>query len=292
MRAIHSAGLCVGDISTKDVFLDNELLVMVLPRVQYNAVKPQSSDLLLPSPTTAFLRFPDPLRATVLNCKRDFSLWEKEELKKVSLGDLVEAWCMGRLSNLDYLLALNFMAGRRWGDGRYHPVVPWVSDLSSPTGQLRDLTKTKFRLNKGDKQLDLTYECLREANERPDEKGQQPPHHVTECLSEITYYVYKARRMPPKVLTKHVRTQWVPDEYPSSVQRMYSWTPDECIPEFYTEPEIFKMILTNSMTHANNARQQQQQQHGGCQMKQHSGFVPLLRPERGELPSALKSGNP
>jgi hypothetical protein len=35
------------------------------------------------------------------------------------------------------------------GDPNYCPVFPWISDFSSRAGNLRDLTKTKFRLTKG-----------------------------------------------------------------------------------------------------------------------------------------------
>lgn len=32
----------------------------------------------------------------------------------------------------------------------------------------------------------------------------------------------------------------VAEEYPSSVAKMYAWTPDECVPEFYTDPGVFQ----------------------------------------------------
>lgn len=142
-------------------------------------------------------------------------------------------WWRGELSNFEYLLFLNKLAGRRWGDHTFHTVMPWVIDFSSKPDESsdsgwRDLSKTKWRLAKGDEQLDFTY------------SASEVPHHVSdECLSELAVCSYKARRLPLRVLRMAVRSVYEPNEYPSTMQRLYQWTPDECIPEFYCDPQIF-----------------------------------------------------
>ncbi|KAG4129239.1 hypothetical protein ERO13_D09G066800v2 [Gossypium hirsutum] len=142
-------------------------------------------------------------------------------------------WWRGELSNFEYLLFLNKLVGRRWGDHTFHPVMPWVIDFSTKPNEdsdsgWRDLSKSKWRLAKGDEQLDFTY------------SSSEVPHHVSdECLSELAVCSYKARRLPLSVLRMAVRSVYEPNEYPSTMQRLYQWTPDECIPEFYCDPRIF-----------------------------------------------------
>lgn len=95
----------------------------------------------------------------------------------------------------------------------------------------RDLSKSKWRLAKGDEQLDFTYASA------------EMPHHVSdECLSELAVCIYKARRLPLLVLRQIVRSVYEPNEYPASMKRLYQWTPDECIPEFYSDPDVFQSI--------------------------------------------------
>uniref|UniRef100_K3XDT3 Protein GFS12 n=1 Tax=Setaria italica TaxID=4555 RepID=K3XDT3_SETIT len=145
-------------------------------------------------------------------------------------------WWKGELSNYEYLLVLNKLAGRRWGDPAFHTVMPWVIDFTlmpdeSSDNGWRDLTKSKWRLAKGDEQLDFTY------------SSSEIPHHVSdECLSELAVCSYKARRLPKTILRSAVRSVYEPNEYPSSMQRLYQWTPDECIPEFYSDPRIFTSL--------------------------------------------------
>ncbi|XP_055344163.1 LOW QUALITY PROTEIN: WD repeat-containing protein 81-like [Paramacrobiotus metropolitanus] len=160
----------------------------------------------------------------------------KEDPEDVDAGKISEwttLWCLGKITNFEYLLALNRAAGRCFGHPDYHPIMPWVVDFSSSTEGYRDLTRSKYRLTKGDHQLDLTYQAS--------DNGMLA-HHIPETFSDLTFYIYKARRIPKSVLCQHVRKRWVPAEYPSTMERLYRWSCDECIPEFFSDPTIFQSI--------------------------------------------------
>ena len=89
----------------------------------------------------------------------------------------------------------------------------------------------KLNLYIGDEQLDLSYSS----------SGDEP-HHIPDLSSEITYFVYTARRTPRPTLQYYVRSKYEPAEYPNSLQRLYNWSPDEAIPELYTDESLFKSI--------------------------------------------------
>ena len=50
----------------------------------------------------------------------------------VPLPELTQQWRHGKLSNMEYLLHLNRLAGRRAGSQALHPLLPWVLDMSAP----------------------------------------------------------------------------------------------------------------------------------------------------------------
>lgn len=100
---------------------------------------------------------------------------------------------------------INGLAGRRAGDASACAVLPWVTDFSSPEGgnqsHLRDLTRTKFRLTKGEHQLDATYFHLDQSESGPSQKSRGSdnreeeetfvPHHLLDMMPNLAYYTYK-----------------------------------------------------------------------------------------------------
>ncbi|KAF0314074.1 WD repeat-containing protein 81 [Amphibalanus amphitrite] len=229
LAELRRRGVPAGDLRLSDVWVDSTLWLRVRPRLA-------GSLCSLPAAERAAEQEGRVAEQAERGTERDWERCDDEKMEyEENLSLLTQAWSCRRLSNLGYLLALNRLSGRRFEDPAYHPVVPWVSDLTGRRGGWRDLSRSKYRLNKGDEQLDLQYKAGASADD-------QVAHHISDMLSEITYYVYMARRTPQSVLCKHVRAQWVPGEYPTSLVRLQAWTPDECIPQFYTDPEIVKSI--------------------------------------------------
>eukprot|EP01135_Chromosphaera_perkinsii_P001307 Nk52_evm34s164 gene=Nk52_evmTU34s164 len=142
---------------------------------------------------------------------------------------VLDKWIHWELSNYDYLMFLNRMSGRELSNDLFHPIFPWVTDFKTPAGSYRNLKKSKFRLSKGEQHLDNMFVSA-------------IPHHIYNVLSEVAYCTYKARILPKAILAKYVRSKFVSKEYPNSMFKLYQWTSDECIPEFYSDPSILKSI--------------------------------------------------
>lgn len=179
-------------------------------------------------------------RAVGVGGSRTFEVSAESALRvgeNSDIRNITAAWRVGAIGNLEYVLKLNEIA-RRDKDRSHHTFAPWVIDFSEfplnadgSLNGLRDLTKTKFRLTKGDEQLDFTY------------RNTTPPHHVSgDCLSELGVCIALARRTPRATLAHVVRANVVADEYPKDLSRLYQVLPDEAPIEFYVDPLVFKSI--------------------------------------------------
>ncbi|XP_010276538.1 PREDICTED: protein GFS12 isoform X2 [Nelumbo nucifera] len=229
---IHSLGVSHGDLCPSNVMLTSScwswLCISDKPCLKDNLIsRNETNPPVMSSPRLGCCIKGCPCEGLYADLKLSPSIDWFSDFKR---------WWEGELSNYEYLLVLNRIAGRRWGDHTFHPVMPWVIDFSVKPDEnseagWRDLSKSKWRLAKGDEQLDFTYSTS------------EIPHHVSdECLSELAVCSYKARRLPLSILRMAVRSVYEPNEYPSNMQRLYQWTPDECIPEFYSDPRIFSSL--------------------------------------------------
>ncbi|KAB0793224.1 hypothetical protein PPYR_12844 [Photinus pyralis] len=236
LKSLHNKSLTLGDITLNDIYVTEDLWIHIFPQLLSNLHVQDVHKYDINKKTVNIIdcrkfghSFDSNLKCTSCGART----YDKLQVTNESLEQLCHLWIEGQISNFTYISALNKLSGRKLGDPHCHYVFPWVTDFASRCGKnWRDLKKSKYRLNKGDRQLDLTYE----------HSHAQVPHHVSDVLSPITYYVYMSRRTPQSVLCRNVRTIWVPAEYPSSIQRLQEWTPDECIPEFFTDPTVFKSI--------------------------------------------------
>ena len=160
--------------------------------------------------------------------------------------DATNQWKQGNMSNYDYLMKVNFFAGRSFNDLSQYPVFPWIlKDYESETIDIndpniyRDLSKPLGTLN--EKRLNSCLNNYRECPESP-EKCMYRMHY-----SNAFYVLNFLVRMEP-FTTLHVE---VNDSKFDKANRMFSgigraWKavtsnlPDfrELIPEFYSCPEF------------------------------------------------------
>ncbi|XP_072849880.2 neurobeachin isoform X2 [Pogona vitticeps] len=177
---------------------------------------------------------------------RRISLATPRQLYKSS--NMTQRWQRREISNFEYLMFLNTIAGRTYNDLNQYPVFPWVLtnyeseelDLTLP-GNFRDLSKPIGALNpKRAVFYAERYETW--------EDDQTPPYHYNTHYSTSTCTLSWLVRIEPFTtffLNANDGKFDHPDRTVSSVAR--SWrnsqrdTSDvkELIPEFYYLPEMF-----------------------------------------------------
>lgn len=191
MKTQHDRGLLLGNINLDDIFITDNLWIQVMPQIDSNILQCTTEN------STNHLN-ENLVQRKSLNYTMNVPLVDEVSY---SLKDYCEMWCNGQISNFNYLTILNNMSGRRLGDPSFHHIMPWVTDFVARNGMnWRDLSKSKYRLNKGDIHLDHLWSSGVWSNSSG--ATNMIPHHVSDALSEITYMVYMARRTPKSVLCK------------------------------------------------------------------------------------------
>ncbi len=94
-----------------------------------------------------------------LNLKYKSSLDSKKLVEK---SGIVRKWLSGEISNFEYLMKLNALAGRSFKDVTQYPVFPWILTNytnekleENDAGIFRDLNKTMGALVKNQKKNDI-----------------------------------------------------------------------------------------------------------------------------------------
>jgi hypothetical protein len=244
-KFLHSINLNCIELKLSDIYVDANFLIRIkLPlqtmlntyrslnsKTAQNSTKLESLELLFEDRESSFTFYK--IKDNLIDIYNSF-----RHLTFKELANITSAWSNNKISNFSYLLILNSLAGKVIDCPYNHPIFPWITDFETNKTNLRDLSMSKFRLNKGDAHLDMVYQV----NLYNTGSNSAKPYHLTEFLSEITYFVYKSRITSKETLCNHVRRKWVPNEYPKSMNRMYYWTPEECIPEFFCDSEILHSI--------------------------------------------------
>ena len=167
---------------------------------------------------------------------------------------LTEAWQRRELTNYEYLMKLNFIAGRSFNDLSQYPVFPWViADYTSKELDLRNpKTYRDFKYPAGAQQLQCRqrmaehYEMVESMGE---ESGLSPSHSGSHYSVSGNIYGFLIRLEPFTSL--HVQFQAgkfdKPDRLFHSIQDVWESVtgpnPMDCrelIPEFFSNPDFLR----------------------------------------------------
>ncbi|XP_049532447.1 WD repeat and FYVE domain-containing protein 3 isoform X2 [Anopheles darlingi] len=196
----------------------------------------------------------DNAHLSVAGQKRAANVEQNTGLLSGLIGEtsVTQRWVRGELSNFQYLMHLNSLAGRSYNDLMQYPVFPWI--LSNYTSETLDLTDaSNFRdLAKpmGAQSEDRLEQFVKRFNDWDDPQGDTPPYHYgTHYSSAMIVCAYLVRMEP---FTQHflrlqgghfdladrmfhsIQEAW----YSASRQNMADVK--ELIPEFFYLPEFLE----------------------------------------------------
>lgn len=121
-KAMSDRGLSIGMLTLQDIYMSEDLWIQGLPIITNNIYCMDASLIYENRSKQSTPAVPGVKRE---DCWRNVV---------VQLEKLCMLWVRGRISNLDYLLHLNILAGRNDNDPQCHFMVPWVTDFASRCG--------------------------------------------------------------------------------------------------------------------------------------------------------------
>lgn len=131
-KAMSNRGLSMGMLMLQDIYLSEDLWLQVLPVITNNI---HCLDASLINELNRSKQSPAVNSQTQGNKGEQGKKEECWRNDVVQLEKLCMLWVRGRITNLDYLLQLNVLAGRSADDPQAHYMVPWVTDLASRCGK-------------------------------------------------------------------------------------------------------------------------------------------------------------
>ena len=186
--------------------------------------------------------------------KKPVSLIAQPE-KIMERAGLTKLWVERKITNFDYLMMLNTIAGRTYNDLSQYPVMPWViADYTSPTLDLKD--EKSFRdLRKPIGALNETR--LQKFKNRMAEWDASIPRFLYGThYSSAGYVLFYMIRAEP-FTTEAIRFQSGHFDHPDRMFHSVAMAWEGCqtgfadvkelIPEWYYQPEIFRNINNYDM---------------------------------------------
>ncbi|CAH0714498.1 unnamed protein product, partial [Brenthis ino] len=246
IREVHKRRYLLQPIALEVFSSDGRNYLLAFPRKVRNKVYSRFTALAT--------GMADSAAGSVAGQKRGVAVEQPAGLLATLIGDtsVTQRWLRGEISNFQYLMHLNTLAGRSYNDLMQYPVFPWILadydslelDLTHPA-TFRDLTKPM-----GAQSPDRLEQFRKRYKEWDDPHGETPPYHYGTHYSSAMIVCSYLVRMEP--FTQHfLRLQGghfdLADRMFHSIKEAWNSASrhnmadvKELIPEFFYLPEFLE----------------------------------------------------
>ncbi|XP_022116141.2 WD repeat and FYVE domain-containing protein 3 isoform X3 [Pieris rapae] len=246
IREVHKRRYLLQPIALEVFSSDGRNYLLAFPRKVRNKVYSRF--------TAVATGMADSAAGSVAGQKRGVAVEQPGGLLASLIGDtsVTQRWLRGEITNFQYLMHLNTLAGRSYNDLMQYPVFPWILadydslelDLNDPA-TFRDLTKPM-----GAQSSDRLDQFRKRYKEWDDPHGETPPYHYGTHYSSAMIVCSYLVRMEP--FTQHfLRLQGghfdLADRMFHSIKEAWNSASrhnmadvKELIPEFFYLPEFLE----------------------------------------------------